>query len=527
MPGPAGPPTPTTRPTPGNPGSPGLPWVTPAPASPQSGRTGTSHAAIDLRPHIAGILRLIGALALALTALGTWWAIDAEGASDAADGSVFDDSYDDAYDSSDESTFHRVVDFLGGHASIAHHVLPLVGVIGVILAVVAQIVLLPGVAGANVAPRARLLIRAVLCLPALAAVFVAPVLLLITPEHNVPAFAQVLLAAAAGLALAGLDDERDPTVSAAVRWGTVVFAVAGVLAPVVAIIKAFAEMTGDLDAAASWTLALVIAHYLLVAAVGALIAYSVIVGRAHQRGLVSALAVALTVCALLRAWMQHDFTLAGNYLVLVGPGLPFVALAAATASSPTAWNSSDVDTDDAHSAAERWTQWVPAAFTIAAVTSALEFCLMVGARIAISKAPDEYASASEELNNRSREVADVIGFSPKLPTSTGTVWMAVLLALLTLIYGTLATVVRRQANGRMLAVVVVPVAVLTVLITYAAASVFAIVSLTFDAFALWLPLLAVAALVLPPSVRAAYGPVTPRRVVAPSDAATTPGAAQR
>ena len=79
----------------------------------------------------------------------------------------------------------------------------------------------------------------------------------------------------------------------------------------------------------------------------------------------------------------------------------------------------------------------------------------------------------------------------------------------------------------MLAVVVVPVAVLTVLITYAAASVFAIVSLTFDAFALWLPLLAVAALVLPPSVRAAYGPVTPRRVVAPSDAATTPGAAQR
>lgn len=425
----------------------------------QSAQTGAPSAprpglALDWKGLLPGLLRIVAAIALSMTALGNWWVLsDHEPAT---------------------------------HASV----LPLIGCIGVTLAAVVQIALLPQLLGQAVPAMARLGIRAALCLPALVAVIMAIVTTLGGADSDkFTAFGVTLLAMAIGFALVGFDEDLPHD---ALKWGAVAVAGLGIVLTVLSLIQALGSDTilgGDEYPGKMKWLGTVPALLFAIAVAG-LVIWAAVARTIVGSGLVAALAVAVVISALTRGWICDNSNLAATIWLRNGHGAPLVALALALATATRMTRPAhDTATDDG-SKARRMTAWVVPAYALAAAAAAVNALLFIGAR-------------GEN-------------------TPGGTTWFLVLLILTALTYGACAYLLKSHAAGRLVAVIASASIALTILISIAAAKGSTVLNETFtEAAYLWLPLLAAGALTIPPSVRAVAGSMMPTR---PQAAQSAPAA---
>lgn len=421
----------------------------------------TAHA-IDWRELAPGLLRIVAAIALSMTALANWWIVEAS-------------SYSDEFGTATSSATNA-------------HVLPLIGCIGVTLAAVVQVALLPRFLGATLTPIVRFGVRAVLCLPALVAVLIAVVTTLggIGSDKQ-PAIGVTLLAMAIGFALIGLDDALDVIPAGALRWAAAVIAVLGIALTILS----FVQILGDEfeEGKLKWLVAG--ASYLFLAIVAGLTLWLAIARPTMAHGLLIALSAGVAISALTRAWIQSNESLIFVALFRQWHGAPLVALALALAASAHVSRTRTDQLDDDAARATRMTSWVVPGFGLAACASLLTGLVAIGVR-----------------NEGS---------------SGGTMWFLVLMFISALAYGACALLLRTHPLGRAVAVAVVALLALTILITLAAARTIAPLGEMFSEGAyLWLPILAACALTIPPSVRSVAGPLLPHQQATGGDPAPRP-----
>lgn len=433
--------------------------------------SGAPRAAIDWKGLTPGLLRLLAAVTLAMTALGNWWVVDG-------------------------SSSEGMGDYVAPVQYATHHsVLPLIGCIGVALAAVAQIALLPQFLGAAMQPIVRFAVRAVLCLPALIAIVMALVTTLGGPDSDkFSVIGVTMLAMAMGFALTGLDDARDALPADVLRWATVAIAALGVVLSVVSIIQwmgadsfvGYDQVTGK----GKWLTA--ICSILFVALAGALVAWIGVARPAFGHGLLIALAGSLAFALMTRGWISEDTNLSGAALIRQGHGAALVALALALATAhEIASYGRDSATDDA-SVARRLTQWVVPGFAVAAVAALFNALAFIGGRT-------DY-------------------------TPGGETWFLVLMFITALVYAACAFLLKSNPMGRLIAVLSAVTLSLTILITLAASKTSGGLCEAFTEGAyLWLPLVAAAALTIPPAVRRVAGPIAPQTRYAAPQAAPAGG----
>lgn len=455
----------SSAPPQGQPSSPlgGHSSAAPQPAWAQT--SGAPRAAIDWKSLMPGLLRLLAAVTLAMTALGNWWVIDG-------------------------SSSEGMGDSLGPTQYATHHsVLPLIGCIGVVLAAVAQIALLPQFLGAAMQPIVRFAVRSVLCLPALIAIVMALVTTLGGPDSDkFSAIGVTMLAMAVGFALTGLDDARDALPVDVLRWATVAIAALGVLLSIVSIIQFMGS--DSTEGKLKWLTA--ICSILFVALAGALVAWIGVTRPAFGDGLLIALAGSLAFALLTRGWISDDTNLYFISVLRHGHGAALIALALALATAhEVASHGRDSATDDA-SVARRLTQWVVPGFAVAAVAALFNALAFIGMRT-------DY-------------------------TPGGQTWFLVLMFLTALVYAACAFLLKTNPMGRLIAVLSAVTLSLTILITLAASKSSGPVCEAFTEGAyLWLPLAAAAALTIPPAVRRVAGPIAPQARHADPQAAPAGG----
>lgn len=410
--------------------------------------------AIDWRALAPGLLRIVAAIALSMTALANWWTVESP-------------SFTEGYDF-DPATNGQV--------------LPLIGCIGVTLAALVQVALLPQFLGGAIAPLVRFAVRAALCLPALVAVVLAVVTTLGGMDSDKHAAVGVtLLAFAIGFVLVGLDDALPSVPGGAIRWAAAAFAALGL----VLTILSFAQVLGAEDFGVGKAKLIASVSFLFLATIAGLVLWAALTRASTAHGLATALACGVAISALTRAWIQSNETLYLITLVRNWHGAAFIALALALATSAVVSRAPGDTAQDDTARARRLTAWVVPGFGLAAVAALVTAIVLIGWR--------------NDL------------------TTGGETWFLVLMFITALCYSACAFLLRTHALGRLVAVATVVLLATTILITLAAAKSVAPVGEMFTEGAyLWLPLLAVGALTIPPSVRAVAGPLMPQQATSPS-----------
>ena len=358
------------------------------------------------------------------------------------------------------------------HASV----LPLIGCIGPTLAALAQIALLPQFLGRSVKPLIRAVVPAVLCLPTLIAVLWAVLSTLGGYDSDKLAlFGVTLLAFALGLVLAGLSDVAEIVPTKILHLVTAGIAALGVLLSLLAMIQMLtADSYMTPGAKEKWLIGVL--SYLFMAAVAGLIIWSKVLNPAMAHGLLWALGGAVALSALLHGWFQDDASLTFVILFRNWHAAPFVALALGLAltSLPA------LPAGDASARATRATSWVVPGMIVAAVAALLTALALIGAR----------------------------GEEP----SGGETWLLVLMFITAMAYGACAWLLKTHALGRIITLGAVALLWLTLAITLLAVKDAAKFAEIFSEGAyLWLPLIAVGALTIPPSVRTVAGPLLPQQ----------------
>lgn len=419
----------------------------PGPNGPMGNGSGQG-LALDWKPLLPGLLRAAAAILLSMTALGNWWMIDLTASRD---------------------------DF-ATHSSV----LPLIGCIGVTLAALAQVALLPQFLGAAVPAIGRFAIRVGLCVPALLAVIIAIVTTLGgSTSEKFPGIGVTMLAMAVGFAVMGLDDGHDIVPPDTLRWVTAAMAGLGIALMFLSFIHIVSgDASTEVTTKYKWLFSGV--SFLFLALVGALIIWVAIARPPFGLGLITALTAGATVSALLLGWVIADATLYLVHLNRTWHGGPLLALALAMAASRQVGGRVDDAATDDGAQARRLTAWTPYGYGLAALGALVTAFAFIGVR---------------------RE-----------GTPTGFTWFAILMFVTAALYAACAYLLKTHPLGRLIAVGATALVTLTVFITFASAEGVGSVNEMFSEGAyLWVPVIAALALTVPPSVRRVSGSILPQQ----------------